>query len=92
MGEVKKNLRRARQRQIRRIVTLAISVVTGGVLVIGLVLWNQKENLTVYAGEWSEIEFPQKFDYIIITGVMERIGGGSNNECDEWRSDGRYDN
>ena len=42
--------------------------------------WNQKENLTVYAGEWSEIEFPQKFDYIIITGVMERIGGGSNNK------------
>ena len=45
MGEVKKNLRRARQRQIRRIVTLAISVVILGVLVIGLVLWNQKENL-----------------------------------------------
>ncbi|MCM1136320.1 MAG: LicD family protein [Clostridium sp.] len=40
--------------------------------------WADKDNLTVYGGEWSEIDFGVKFDYIILTGVLERIAGGSN--------------
>lgn len=39
--------------------------------------WDDKENLTVYAGEWSEADFGARFDYIILTGVLERIAGGS---------------
>ncbi len=39
--------------------------------------WQEKDNLHVYAGEWSEISFDQKFDYVILTGILERAGGGS---------------
>lgn len=39
--------------------------------------WNEKENLQVYAGEWSELSFDRKFDYIILTGILERAGAGS---------------
>lgn len=39
--------------------------------------WDKKDNLTVYAGEWSELAFGCQFDYIILTGVLERIAGGS---------------
>lgn len=44
--------------------------------------WESKENLCVYAGEWSEISFGNKFDYIVITGIMERACGGSNDRND----------
>lgn len=39
--------------------------------------WSEKENLDVYAGEWSELSFGKKFDYIILTGILERAGGGA---------------
>ena len=39
--------------------------------------WSEKENLDVYAGEWSEISFDQKYDYLILTGILERAGDGS---------------
>lgn len=39
--------------------------------------WHNKENLDVYAGEWTEIDFSQKFDYVILTGILERACGGS---------------
>jgi phosphorylcholine metabolism protein LicD/2-polyprenyl-3-methyl-5-hydroxy-6-metoxy-1,4-benzoquinol methylase len=39
--------------------------------------WSGKENLTVYAGEWSEIPFGKKFDYIVLTGILERVGKGT---------------
>lgn len=40
--------------------------------------WADKENLTVCGGEWSEMDFGCRFDYIILTGVLERIAGGSS--------------
>ena len=39
--------------------------------------WQKKDNLDVYAGEWMEMDFGKKFDYIILTGVLERACGGS---------------
>ena len=39
--------------------------------------WNVKNNLDVYAGEWSEIRFNKKFDYIVLTGILERVCKGS---------------
>ncbi len=39
--------------------------------------WAEKENLEVYTGEWSELSFEDKFDYIILTGILERAGGGT---------------
>ena len=39
--------------------------------------WNVKNNLDVYAGEWSEIRFDKKFDYIVLTGILERVCKGS---------------
>lgn len=39
--------------------------------------WRQRENLDIYAGEWSDMGFGQQFDYIILTGVLERACGGS---------------
>lgn len=44
--------------------------------------WGSKGNLHVYAGEWSEISFGKKFDYIVITGIMERACGGSGDRND----------
>lgn len=44
--------------------------------------WSAKENLDVYAGEWSEISFGRKFDYIVLTGIMERACGGSGDRND----------
>lgn len=44
MGELKKKRNRVRNRQIRRIVTLAVSVVVLAVLIIGVLLWNQGKN------------------------------------------------
>lgn len=44
--------------------------------------WESKENLHVYAGEWSQISFGKKFDYIVITGIMERACGGSSDRND----------
>lgn len=40
--------------------------------------WQDKENLHVYAGEWTELEFDETFDYIILTGILERACGGSS--------------
>lgn len=44
MSEIKRNRKRARQRQIRRMVLLAVSVVVLAVLCIGLLWWNQKKD------------------------------------------------
>lgn len=44
--------------------------------------WEHKTNLHVYPGDWSEIEFETTFDYIIITGILERACGGSKNPQD----------
>lgn len=44
--------------------------------------WHTKENLDVYAGEWSEIIFDKEFDYIILTGILERSCQGSQNRND----------
>ncbi len=44
--------------------------------------WEHKDNLHVYAGEWSEIDFGVRFDYIIITGILERACNGSKNRQD----------
>lgn len=35
------------------------------------------ENLTIYAGDLKDIDFPEQFDYILVVGLLERIGGGS---------------
>lgn len=45
MGEIKKNRKKARQRQVRRMVALAISVVVLAVLLIILLFWNQDKEL-----------------------------------------------
>lgn len=39
------------------------------------------ENLDVYAGDIGELELEGKFDYIILTGLLERIGGGSQDRA-----------
>lgn len=39
--------------------------------------WQKKDNLDVYAGEWTDMDFGMKFDYVILTGVLERACGGS---------------
>ena len=39
--------------------------------------WDTRENLDVYAGEWSEILSEQEFDYIVFTGILERACAGS---------------
>ena len=40
--------------------------------------WQEKDNLDVYAGEWAEMEFGVKFDYIVLTGILERACNGSS--------------
>ena len=40
--------------------------------------WKGKENLDIYAGEWTDMEFGRKFDYIILAGLLERACGGSS--------------
>lgn len=40
--------------------------------------WEKKENLSIYVGQWSEIDFGQKFDYVILTGLLECVGKGSS--------------
>lgn len=39
--------------------------------------WKNKDNLTIYSGEWTNIEFKQKFDYVILVGILEYAGTGS---------------
>ncbi len=34
-------------------------------------------NLDVYAGDVSNMEFPERFDYIVLIGILERAGKGS---------------
>lgn len=36
------------------------------------------DNLEVYAGDAQDINFPENFDYIIVIGLLERIGKGSS--------------
>lgn len=33
-------------------------------------------NLDIYAGDVGDIEFPEPFDYIVLIGLLESIGGG----------------
>ena len=35
------------------------------------------ENLDVYAGDVADLEFEASFDYIVLIGLLERVGGGS---------------
>jgi len=35
------------------------------------------DNLDIYVGDLKELEFPEQFDYIVVIGLLERIGGGS---------------
>ena len=37
--------------------------------------WKEKENLQIYAGEWSELDLGGPFDYILLTGILERACG-----------------
>lgn len=39
--------------------------------------WKEKENLRIYAGEWSDIDFGRKFDYILMAGILEAACGGA---------------
>ena len=34
-------------------------------------------NLDVYAGDLPDMEFPERFDYIVLVGILERMGKGS---------------
>ncbi|WP_300809027.1 bifunctional 2-polyprenyl-6-hydroxyphenol methylase/3-demethylubiquinol 3-O-methyltransferase UbiG [uncultured Acetatifactor sp.] len=34
-------------------------------------------NLDVYAGDLLDMEFPERFDYIVLVGILERMGKGS---------------
>lgn len=38
--------------------------------------WEKKKNLDVYAGEWSKMNFGRKFDYVILTGILEKACNG----------------
>lgn len=38
--------------------------------------WEKKKNLDVYVGEWSTMDFGGKFDYVILTGILERACNG----------------
>lgn len=38
---------------------------------------SQYDNLQIYAGDILDMDFEAKFDYIILIGILERIGGGS---------------
>ena len=37
------------------------------------------DNLEVYAGDIAELEFDRSFDYIILVGLLERVGKGDSN-------------
>lgn len=39
------------------------------------------ENLDVCVGDIAELEFEEKFDFIVLTGLLERIGGGSKDRA-----------
>lgn len=39
--------------------------------------YRETENLDIYAGDAAEIEFPESFDFIILIGLLERVGNGS---------------
>ena len=41
----------------------------------------QFANLDVYAGDIAELEFEERFDFIVLTGLLERIGGGSRDRA-----------
>lgn len=38
--------------------------------------WDMMENLEIYAGDWEQICFQEKFDYIVMSGTLERAGMG----------------
>lgn len=37
----------------------------------------EKDNLDIYVGDWSGIDFGRQFDYIVLNGILERAGRGS---------------
>ena len=37
------------------------------------------DNLEVYAGDIAELEFDRSFDYIVLVGLLERVGNGASN-------------
>lgn len=39
--------------------------------------YEDRDNLSVYVGDILEMTFEKKFDYIILTGILERAGKGS---------------
>lgn len=40
--------------------------------------YERTDNLDIYAGDIAQLEFNRKFDAIILTGLLERVGGGNN--------------
>ena len=36
------------------------------------------ENLEIFAGDLKDMEFAEQFDYIVVVGLLERIGAGSS--------------
>lgn len=42
--------------------------------------YEHTENLDIYAGDISQLQFDRKFDVIILTGLLERVGGGSDKQ------------
>lgn len=44
--------------------------------------WERYYNLTVIAGDLDDIVFKEKYGYIILTGILERIAKGSSNMND----------
>ena len=39
--------------------------------------YENTDNLDIYVGDIARLEFDKKFDAIILTGLLERVGGGS---------------
>lgn len=39
--------------------------------------FEQAENLTIYAVDAAKMDFGKQFDYILLTGLLERVGAGS---------------
>ena len=40
--------------------------------------YQDRENLEIYSGDIGNLSFPEKFDYIVLTGLLERAEGGSS--------------
>jgi SAM-dependent methyltransferase len=48
--------------------------------------WKNKNNLTVRTGDWQQMAFETPFDYVILTGILDRVCDGR----DDWKEYGEY--